>query len=168
MEFCSVVGLFFSPSTLVFRFVCLFVVVFFCCFFVAFGCFIFHVAPRQAGNESMEDENADWNIGRGRLTRLHSVKYTWTSSGGPVTWAPSGSRTASWVINSDICAAETEGRRRGNEEAFSPEQRGKSGKTTPRGGRDGREGGVEEGERRKTTQRCDWTKASVCQLIGCL
>lgn len=76
--------------------------------------------------------------------------------------APSGSRTASWVINSDICAAETEGRRRGNEEAFSPEQRGKSGKTTPRGGRDGRRGGVEEGERRKTTQRCDWTKASVC------
>lgn len=52
-------------------------------FFFAFGYFIFHAAPRQAGNESAEDENADWNIGRGRLTRLHSVKYTWTSSGGP-------------------------------------------------------------------------------------
>lgn len=114
----------FSPYSIFFLFVC--------CVFVL-GCSFFTQHRDKQEMKAWRNENADWNIGRRCLTRLHCVKYTWTYSRGPVTWAPSGSRTASWVINSDICAVETEGRRRGNEE--SSEKRGKVLETTPRGKR---------------------------------
>lgn len=85
-----------------------------CGFFLVLGCSFFTRCRDRQEMKAWRSENADWNIGRRRLTRLQCVKYTWTYSGGPVTWAPSGSRSASWVIKSDISALETEGRRRGN------------------------------------------------------